>query len=251
MRFTHIVLFGVMAGMFSCQKAEKSVKDYYPRLSTSAIVLDDGTVEVTGYIEDIGVGDLSSAGFCMDTTENPHMTSNQIQAGSGFKAIYEGFDFEKTYYFRAWATNEYGYAYGNTVALSNISPKKVDAPCSPPENTIQNGITVATPVIGAVGPTNSGNIWKISAIGTGNSLTMEFGEKPISKVYTVVSTTSTVDRDEVRFYFDAGSSGALEPGQKVYVEKISDTEWRVITCAAIWNWNGNTLYYTMNIKVPS
>lgn len=251
MRTKHIFLIGWIGVAFSCNKAAKDVKDYYPRVSTSAIVLDDGSVEVTGIIEYEGIGDLSAAGFCMDTADNPHMTRNQVQAGSGFKAIYKGFDNEKTYYFRSWVTNEYGYAYGNTVSLSKIAPKKVDAPCSPPANTIENGFTGPQTIYGAYGPNNSGNFWTMTASAPGNSLTMEFGEKPITKVYTAVSTTSAVGRDEVRFYFNGGSQGALRPGQKVYVEKLSDTEWRVITCAAEWGWNGGTLYYTMNIKVPS
>src|SRR5689334_2336018 len=145
MRFNHklLLIAPLLMAAISCTKVEKDPLDYYPKVETvSAVVLDDGSVQVTGQIIDEGADAIEYGGFCMDTLSNPKMMSKQIIAtnsGGTFTAIYENFDITKTYYFRSWAANGYGYAYGNVIALDSIEAEPVIPTCTPPQNSMNYG----------------------------------------------------------------------------------------------------------------
>src|SRR5688572_16522859 len=130
----------------SCRKALKNVDDYYPVVeNTSAVVNQDGSVQVSADVTDKGYGELEYVGFCMDTLPVPDMLKNQQVVkeidGTSFSAVYNiNFNSSKTYYFRSWAANSTGYSYGNVVSLSGIKATPVTAPCTLQPNSSSVGL---------------------------------------------------------------------------------------------------------------
>lgn len=119
--YTHLFFLGLVIFFSSCNKQLDDPLDYLPKIElVSAIEQPDGTVLVTGKVISEGEAPLEYVGFCMDTTDQPNMLYNQKFADENFSAVYSGFKANTTYYFRAWATNDFGYVYSNTISLEGL-----------------------------------------------------------------------------------------------------------------------------------
>jgi hypothetical protein len=110
------------AAVTACKKREKDVRDYYPSVKTiSAVVQPDGSVKVTGAVNDPGATPVTHTGFCVDTIPNPEMLSNQQLSetfdGVVFTTTYKSLNTSIKYYFRSFALNEQGYSYGNSITI--------------------------------------------------------------------------------------------------------------------------------------
>lgn len=233
----------------SCQKALKDMDDYYPEIKTESVeVLDDGSVRVKGSLISEGASELEVIGFCMDTVDEPHMTTNQVLVNKSFEAIYSGFDIGRRYYFRAFAVNDHGYVYGNTLTLDSIRPAIIDAPCNPPMNTVSNGMLGQQNINLATGPSYSDNMWKMNAYASQCDIYLEFPEKPYSRVYKAVDRFDTPKADEVRMYFNMGNMASLKDGSPIYVTQLSATEYEITICDSDWSWNNQTLKFTTHFK---
>lgn len=97
-------------------------------LSTySASGLTISTAEVSGYVGGAGGGMISSKGICYSATTSSPMLSNSsiADAGSGTGSIsisLKQLEQGKTYYYRVFATNEAGTAYGTTYSFTTRLP---------------------------------------------------------------------------------------------------------------------------------
>lgn len=123
MKKNYISLFWLSLILFlpACHKQLDDPLDYLPKIElVSAVKQADGSVRVTGSVISDGEAPLEYVGFCMDTTDQPNMLYNQKFADNNFSAVYSGFKANTTYYFRAWATNDFGYVYSNTIALKDL-----------------------------------------------------------------------------------------------------------------------------------
>lgn len=63
---------------------------------------------------------VTERGICWSTSPDPTLSDTHVAAGSGtgeFTATLDGLASSTTYYVRAYATNEYGTAYGNNVSF--------------------------------------------------------------------------------------------------------------------------------------
>ena len=198
-----IILIAACLIFASCKKIEKDPRDYYPTVKTiSAVVLDDGSVLVTGEITSEGASEILYSGFCMDSINDPSMLSNQVMGqrnGNIFTTIYENFDITKKYYFRSWAANDYGYAYGNTLSLDSIAAIPVIPPCSMTPNTTEFGSGVKT-FTNVGSPVAGFDDWTVSATSTsGVNLSLTFGEKPRTRKYVTASYTDQFSPTFVKY----------------------------------------------------
>ena len=240
-----LAILPVLTIFSSCQKVLKDPLDYYPHVETvSTIQLNDGSIEITGRIVDEGATPVEYIGFCMDTVSDFEMDDNQLFAatisGNEFKAVYSGFEMYKRYYFKAWATNETGYSYGNTIIMDSIEAN-INPPCSPPNNSFDYGSFPMTFNYFYV-PTQA-NDWTISAETINCSIDLEFSSKPLSKIYT--SSSSLTGPKYVRVSFHQGSiGGILSDGGKVYVKQTNPNKWVVTICNEPWVYSGNTMHLT-------
>ncbi|MEO8148227.1 MAG: hypothetical protein ABI723_11340 [Bacteroidia bacterium] len=251
-----VILIAGATMIASCKKTLKDVNDYFPEVKTvSAVVNPDGTVEVTGEIISEGNAEIENAGFCLSTDSVPYMLDGQVICnidGSTFTATYSDFDPYKKYYFRSWATNDYGYVYGNIVALDSIKATPVIAPCTPALNTINIGGGTPTDNMIAQAPVAGIDGWEVHCSGFSyvNSVVFNFGSKPSTKIYTT-TTSSNPGADEVNVIFHAGfNSGTLSDGGKVYVNQKNSTSWEISICDAPWTLSSSTLYLTTRFMCP-
>ena len=76
---------------------------------------------VSGIVNSDGGSPILERGFCLNTSGNPSVNENRIRVGGqlgGFQTEYNGLRAGTTHYYRAYAINEVGVAYGNVVAVS-------------------------------------------------------------------------------------------------------------------------------------
>ncbi len=255
-KFLFVSICIIICTSISCKKAKKNVNDYYPEVETvSAIIQADGSVEVTAKILNKGTTDIEYAGFCMDTLGVPGMLSNQILSSSIsddlFTATYIGLAEYKSYFFRAWAANDVGYSYGNTIRLDSLEVVSITPPCTPTQNTINIGSPTPTETIYNVStPTQNLSEWEFSANSSSIIVNFTFGSKLATKIYTVSSSNPGSDNVSASIY-SGFTQGSLKPGEKVYVNQISPTRWNITLCAVAWQSNSSTRYITATFECPN
>ncbi len=252
-----IVSLAFILVMGSCQLALNDVQDYFPKVSTlSAIVQADGTVLVEGSIDAEGAAAIGYVGFCCSTKQEPKMLDYQMISNVSegkFSAIYEGnFQPDSVYYFRSWASNDYGYAYGNTLSVSKIIATAVTPPCTLVANTCNIGggqgtaqaYTVTKPA-----ELSSGD-WEMRASSpNGPMVTLKFGSTVTTGVFTTVNFNSP-DSKEVFVSFNAGFIvGSLKAGSKVYVKRIASGVFDISICDAPWAFNNGNSDYYFNLRL--
>jgi hypothetical protein len=240
----------------SCKKVEPDVLDYYPKVKTiSATVLSDGSVDVIGEIESEGDAELEYAGFCASTNPVPTMMENEVLVdhlvNNRFEIIYTGLESSSKFYFRTWATNKYGYTYGNVVSVDSIVATPVVAPCTPTMNSVNPGIGYPTDYFGTVSaPTESLGQYEIIANATGVSMHLYFNSLPGTKIYSAVASASP-GNGEVYVSFSQGPySGSLTAGDSVYVNKTGAGTWEITICSAPWQNLSTTRYFTTRFTCP-
>ena len=82
------------------------------------------TLVVGGTITTDGGSPITTRGICWATTANPTTSSNKLAIGSGtgtFSATLTALSPNTTYYFRAYAINSQGTAYGNQVQATTLT----------------------------------------------------------------------------------------------------------------------------------
>jgi hypothetical protein len=264
-KLTYHILLIALVFAFSCRKA-KNMKDYYPDVNTvSATVNQDGGVDVQATIVSAGDAPIGYAGFCMDTVPDPKMLSNQVVlsglSGKDFTITYDNlsttlpyknFDPKKTYYFRSWATNANGYTYGNTISLSNIKGTPVTPPCSLTPNSLNLGTGMGTDNVSTVTGVQQNFTWDIDATGynTG-TVHFQFGSKPRTKVFTTTTNTSPGLSEVYISFYSGFISGALNDGNKVYVNEKSPGVYEITVCQGSWMYNTSTFYMDTRLVSPT
>lgn len=83
-----------------------------------------GSFKTEAEIISNGDGEISASGFCWDVHENPTIAGNKSSetiTQNHFMSLIDGLIPETTYYIRAYATNEMGTSYGNTVIVKTLA----------------------------------------------------------------------------------------------------------------------------------
>ena len=93
-----------------------------PVLTTNALSQVSTTVvSAGGNITNDGGASITTRGICWSTTQNPTTANSKSASGSGsgsFTSSVTGLNPGVNYYFRAYATNSVGTAYGNQVSMT-------------------------------------------------------------------------------------------------------------------------------------
>lgn len=257
MKNTSATLGLLVAGLFlSCEKPEQDVLDYYPVIKTlSAVVQPDGSVEVSAEITSEGAAQVEYAGFCVDTVPNPDMLSGQALAssvsGNTFSAIYTGFEPNKRYYFRSWATNDYGYVYGNTISVDDIQATPVEPPCTLALNTVNVGGTTPTQTFYSVDlPENSWTYWDFDAKASSTTLGFRFGSKLKTGLFTTTTGMSPAEGQVSVTIYSGMISGGLSSGSTIYVSQKGPETWEIAICNAPWKYNNSEFYLNTRFTCP-
>lgn len=122
----HLLFSGMaillLATGFGCKKDEDEKK-----LATVATVsvsdITQTTAKVISRVSDEGGALVTGTGVCWSKTTIPTLSNNFSNVGQGtgdFISILTGLDTNATYYVRAYANNEVGTAYGNTITFSTL-----------------------------------------------------------------------------------------------------------------------------------
>lgn len=238
-----------------CKKALKDPNEYYPTVKTvKAEVLPNGSVLVEGEIVAEGESPIQHVGFCCKASSNPSVMDGQIIAtlsGNHFSATYFGLQPDSTYYFKAWAANEIGYALGESIVLDSVIGVPQNPPCNLPAQFADIG-TIGSHQIYMVGAPQQGNgDWMFQASsGTGLTLNFRFGSALTTGIYTT-SGTSNPGNGQVQIDFIENSiSGTLLSGHNVYVTQINPNLHEITICDAPWNYNSSTIYFDARLETP-
>lgn len=224
----------------SCEKALEDPLDYYPTVATESVVVQpDGSVLCTGRITSKGASEITAAGFCVSTSPVPQMLDNQGVGsinGDLFTVTYDQFSTTGTYYFRTWAANDNGYAYGDVKQLQDITTEPIVAPCSPAMNSVVlgGGLAPENYYPGQIFPPDIYlGVWEFQANTSSHHFTYRFGSALETRTFTTV--TMDPGPGQVKISFLSGfTSGVLLNGSTVYVNEITPTQWEITVCAAPW-----------------
>src|ERR1041385_7759705 len=250
-KFFSLVAVCLLLTFNSCRKALKDESDYFPKVTTVSVVpQNDGTLLLTGTIDSPGAADVEYAGFCYSTGSIPKMLDNQVigtVSGNTVTASLQcsSFSIDSIYHFRTWATNAYGYVYGNILAVDSIVTPTVTAPCSHPVNTVNIGASTGTHNYSSVDvPTNNMGEWTFTGYtSTGPEVTYTFGSSLSTGIYTTTLNTSPGAGQVYVSFIDGFISGALNSGTSVYVNTIGPNTYDIAICNAPWVYNSVTNYF--------
>jgi hypothetical protein len=127
-----LLTIGTFFVLFACQKPLKNIEDYTPTVEISLEVLDDGTVKARGKFLTDGAGQITKIGFNFSTKKENDLSENQIlmDGNAQFEYVFTNyFHPDSTYYFKAFAVNNFGYDITEPIKLTGIDGKPVLAPC--------------------------------------------------------------------------------------------------------------------------
>lgn len=232
----------------ACKKKRlPNYADYHPEIEMVSIeALPDGSVVVSAKVLKDGPRPIQAAGFGF--SENPifNIAENQRFAFVGnaeFYAIYptEMFQESTTYYFKAFVITEFGYRETDVLSISNIEITPIEPPCTHPQNKYR---FFSSPPFYDIIPDNnvdeySTKIEYRSSIMPTGTLSITFRNAPVTGIYNIVQTDNLGAFDTRIQIMSAQSSSAMIGG-KVYVNKISDAQFRVVACEIPWSLNTST-----------
>lgn len=238
----------------SCRKALKDVNDYFPKIKTvSATVQTDGSVLLRGEVDSKSEGNIEYLGFCCSTNGDPKIRDRQITVASNgtFSATYPGgFNVDSIYYFKAWATNEFGYSYGNTLRLDSIIATPITPPCTLTMNTLNLSGGQTQTYTSVTEPEEYMGIYEFSGSTGSTQVNFTFGSTITTGTYTT-TTESSPGQGRVYINFYSGfTSGTLSSGSKIYVNTIGSGIFDISICSAPWTNSGSTFYFNTRLTVP-
>jgi len=155
-------------------------------LSGAIVNANGGTITDSGFVYTTTniTYPTTPASMGTNTTTLGHFSSNPLitSVASFNKVVNTDLSVGQKYYFRAYATNEYGTGYGEEKSFMTLS--KIVTGLTSTTNTITPAITITS----AITPGNRGIIWNL----TGTGLTTTLGTKTVDTTTTPSSTPSTL-----------------------------------------------------------
>jgi hypothetical protein len=238
----------------ACVKAKKNVNDYFVKVKTaSAVVRDDGSVLVTAEIESEGGAPVENIGFSCGTSANHKLTSRQIDGNGnsgGFTGVFENLSDDSTYYFRAFATNAYGYSRGEAVALSGIKPVPVVPTCTFVIGYLYTDAFSTETNLSFSNFNNSLGVYESYGSASFTNVTVRFLGVPKTGLYTTEQNYTPSGSKNVFVSFTRSSiSGSVLSGAPVYVNEISPGLFDVYICNGFWMYNTSTYAFKTHFQV--
>lgn len=118
--FTCIILIAAFLGLLStgCQKETNALAEVE---TSDAVVLNSDTVKVIGRVIADNGTPVTERGICWSKSDNPTLEDSKRVEGEGtgsFESIITGISLETEYHVRAFAINQAGTAYGNSIVFT-------------------------------------------------------------------------------------------------------------------------------------
>lgn len=228
------VVFIFLTVCISCEKVEKDVKSYSPKVETKNVeIKEDGTVLVSYDIVSNGLSELEWVGCSVDTVENPSVESMQKLAsfidGNTYYSVYsvQDFDVSKKYYFRPFANNLYGLSFGSNFELDSIVAPPVIVPCTLQANKFNfQGATYQYYYTGHI----SSSGYRVVGNSSSADVYFDFYEEPIEGVYTTISDLTPESRNEVSVRVVKFNTYYVLPDAKVYVRELDPITFEITIC---------------------
>ena len=222
-------------------------KHFPPILALPTIEINgDDAVKVSAEIESNGGGTIDVVGFCYSKKAIPTLADEQVMldeivAGS-FSTILAGFKPLDTIYFRAFASNEYGFQYSGVSKITFQVTGPPIVPCSLTDGQmIEDGSAYSPSVSGSPGYAIGHGTYGISLSGyfsSKASYSMSFYKKPANGTYTVCSYDD-IDKSDSNVHIQRNdgwnSPTSIDTGGKVYVVENGDGTVTVTFCSLSYN----------------
>ncbi|MFM9984650.1 MAG: hypothetical protein ACKVOK_05415 [Flavobacteriales bacterium] len=252
----------LMATLFvSCVRPLKDVEDYYPEVEVVSYTPNiDGSITITGRIVSTGHTEIEYAGMSITSTGTPTGSENQQLgnlSGDTFSVTYDGvededgsyfeLDPDHTYFVRAFAANDDGYAISETFTIDPWEIPTIDAPCTPPLNTYNVGSGNVSAF--ASGPTMSAGQYQYSLTSLNGDVMFTMNQPIHAGFYTTSTEGGFIANDEVMISYTNFNYYVISAGSTVYVNETSDNVFEVTVCAAPFNLGGLSTSFTTRFVV--
>ncbi len=196
----------------------------------------DGTVLLIGRINSDGGSSVNNYGFCISTDSMPGLDDkvigNPSKTNDRFSAIYDDFDIQTKYYFRAFGNNQLRGTFGAIKTLDSIKPVEVIAPCTPALNTVNLGMGNPSATYTGLSAVDYGNRWILSGAASGVSFSYRFEKKPTNGFYTTeISGWPKGRAVHILLGYDF-SDYIINAGAIMYVKQLSKDKWDISLCDA-------------------
>lgn len=210
-----------------------------PAITTAEVINITKTGAISGgNVTYDGGGEVTARGLAWGTSENPTITDNIIEGGSGtgvFISILDALTLNTTYHVRAYATNSAGTAYGSDISFTTLAD-----------------ITKFWVVGDYNGWDNSDNAKYIISTATSNGL----AEGYVYLKQGGFKLTTDHSWDDAHTFGDDGSGGLTNPGGNISVPSdgyylihanlsdmtysLTETVWGIIGDATAGGWSDQT-----------
>ena len=153
------------------------------------------SVLITGKITSAGASAIQYEGVSFSNVPSFDLLSRQTLLNSTsatFTAVIPAPQ-DSTYYFEAFAANQYGYGVSSVYKYTVPSAKPDSAPCSIPQNTVvfQGDNTPYDILWGGSPP--YGSFYVEADFGLSNAIDIYFNQVPTNGIYSVLNTEDFVD----------------------------------------------------------
>lgn len=204
---------------FSCKK--KKFDEALPVVTMESVeMVGSDSVAITGNISSKGADNIEYYGFAF--SENPSFTilTNQIlfegSSTGSFRTVVH-VEHDKTYYFKAFAANGFGYKVSNVIGYKVPLPGPVVVPCTLTNNYFyDNGFSFPVSAYGSSVSPSYGK-YSVDVYGSSRDITMYFPYKPINGVYTTTFDESNIGASQVHIKITSFYRYYVNTGGKVYV----------------------------------
>lgn len=225
-----LYFFVLSCALLSCQKDPSFA---YPEIeSFEARILVDQRVWLSAHINPMKP--TQAMGFCMDTTPNPLMYINQIYARRNHTVGVYGNLVDRPHYFRPWATNAYGYVYGNTITISDFNQTYTGFHEGISHNTIDDGYHAQQVFDSVSAPMLINSRYIINAYSATTRLYLSF--KSLMQGAYVANTGGKVAHvsDVIAEISMDGQTYRVNPAELIELQMVNATQWKINIPEASW-----------------
>jgi hypothetical protein len=260
--FILLSVFSIIIILTGCKKDSMDLftdhSKSLPTVKTVSLAGNGDTILLTGKVTSTGTYPLYFTGFCFSKNPVPDLAENQILLGNNtvFQAYIMNLTPTDTYYFMAFAANNYGFAKGNIISYVVPKPGPVVPPCSLANNKISdNDFTYS--VFSANSSAGGGiignfEIYANCSSSGGNDYSFDFENAPYSGIYTTAGIDDIESNNpynkNVYVEVNTGMGGTFiaQPGSLIYITN-SNGKFTVSFCDFIYDIDGTDVHVKGNL----
>lgn len=238
----------VTTSLVSCKKNK------VPKVETkSYVTISNSSVELFGNVSDDGGSLIVERGFCWGQMEMPTLENSNVSAVSGemgqFSKVIEALAYNSFYYFRAFARNKYGIAYGEPILITTQGFPFTTPSCNPQTNWAYfNNVNMN--YYTTINTTSVGYAWTLQGNATYSDLGIHFSQEPKTGNYITVNYTSDINNSQCEvsgvFGIGLGYFYMAEAGDTVHVLNDGNGHFSMSFCGLTFHSGSTTYVFTTN-----